>query len=248
MIKSYINGEWQEFDKLCEALGLDMKKQLVISLIGGGGKTTTLQRLQYEYDLCKVPTIATTTTHFQCLDLEWFLGTPSMEKLLYLLEKYGKVWAGEVTPKGKLQSLPNDFLTQMIALGYSVFIEADGARRLPCKAPGPNEPVYVPETNVVLSVYGLDAIGKKISETCFRPEIVAEILKKEEGDPLTSHDIAVLAADSRGGKKLVTGNMDYQVILNKADGKEELENAKAIAEELNYLEIRKVHVTAGLMK
>lgn len=247
MIKSCIDGKWKVFDSLHEALGLQQDKQSVISLVGGGGKTTTMCRLQKEYELTKIPSIVTTTTHIQSLEEEWFLGEPSIDGLKERLETFGKVWCGEVTKKGKLQSFPESFLREMISLGDSVIIEADGARRLPCKAPGPSEPVLVPETTMVLALYGMDALGKQIKEICFRPELVADLLEKSEEDVLAPSDIAVLAASERGGRKSVTSKMDYQVILNKADGKKEQDEARQIAVKLMNLGVTRVHVTDHLL-
>lgn len=247
MIRSCINGRWNVFDSLQEALGLQQDKQSVISLVGGGGKTTTMCRLQKEYELAQIPSIVTTTTHIQSLEEEWFLGEPSVDGLKERLETFGKAWCGEVTKKGKLQSFPEAFLREMISLGNPVIIEADGARRLPCKAPGPSEPVLVPETTMVLALYGMDALGKQIKEICFRPELVADLLGKSEEDSLTPSDIAVLAASEQGGRKSVTSKMDYQVILNKADGMKDQDAAKQIAEDLMHLGVTRVHVTDHLL-
>lgn len=247
MIRSCINGRWNVFDSLQEALGLQQDKQSVISLVGGGGKTTTMCRLQKEYELAQIPSIVTTTTHIQSLEEEWFLGEPSVDGLKERLETFGKAWCGEVTKKGKLQSFPEAFLREMISLGNPVIIEADGARRLPCKAPGPSEPVLVPETTMVLALYGMDALGKQIKEICFRPELVANLLGKSEEDSLTPSDIAVLAASEQGGRKSVTSKMDYQVILNKADGMKDQDAAKQIAEDLMHLGVTRVHVTDHLL-
>lgn len=248
MIRSCIEGKWQEFDKLQDALGLDLKKQNIISLVGGGGKTTTMCRLQKEYENAHIPSIVTTTTHIQSLEEEWFLGEPSIKGLKERLETFGKAWCGEVTKKGKLQSFPESFLKEMVSLGYPTIIEADGARRCPCKAPGSQEPVLVPETTVVLALYGMDALGKQIKEICFRPELVARILEKTEEDILTPHDLAVLAASEHGGRKSVTEQMDYQVLLNKADGQKEQDAARQIAKELMHLGVERVHVTDHLME
>lgn len=247
MIRSCINGRWNVFDSLQEALGLQQDKQSVISLVGGGGKTTTMCRLQKEYELAQIPSIVTTTTHIQSLEEGWFLGEPSVDGLKERLETFGKAWCGEVTKKGKLQSFPEAFLREMISLGNPVIIEADGARRLPCKAPGPSEPVLVPETTMVLALYGMDALGKQIKEICFRPELVADLLGKSEEDSLTPSDIAVLAASEQGGRKSVTSKMDYQVILNKADGMKDQDAAKQIAEDLMHLGVTRVHVTDHLL-
>ena len=40
-----------------------------------------------------------------------------------------------------------------------MLIEADGAKCLPLKVPAEHEPVILPETTHVLSLYGMDAVG-----------------------------------------------------------------------------------------
>ena len=123
-------------------------------------------------------------------------------------------------------------------------LEADGSRRLPCKAPGAREPVLRKETTDVLAVYGLDAVGKSIQESCFRPEKTAEILKKEQSDILCAEDIAVLATNVRGGRKDVLKNQRYRIILNKADSSERIKIAEQICKKILERECLDVVVTS----
>ena len=62
-------------------------------------------------------------------------------------------------------------------------IEADGARRLPCKVPESWEPVIYQKSTRVLAVYGLDAVGKSFREACFRPGLAAENFGEEDNRP-----------------------------------------------------------------
>lgn len=55
-------------------------------------------------------------------------------------------------------------------------IEADGARCLPFKVPEPWEPVIPEETTDIVLVMGMDAERKRICDTCYNPEGVAEVL------------------------------------------------------------------------
>ena len=80
-------------------------------------------------------------------------------------------------------------------------IEADGARRLPCKVPESWEPVIYQKSTRVLAVYGLDAVGKSFREACFRPGLAAEILEKKITDPISAVDIARLALEAAAGKE-----------------------------------------------
>ena len=228
MIKEFKNGKLNNCDSLIKTLGLHEIEKPVVAFIGGGGKTTTMKRLVKEYNKKGVPVIVTTTTHLFNENEPWFLLEPSMEKALDIIEKYKVVWIGSLTDKGKMAMPDKEFLDKMINLGYPVLIEADGARRLPCKAPGENEPVYISQVNSVVNVYGIDSIGKKIEETCFRPENVAGILGKDLKDIVTEEDVVVLATDKRAGKKDIDINMDYHVIINKVDNDVQVNQAGKI--------------------
>ena len=57
-----------------------------------------------------------------------------------------------------------------------VLVEADGAKRLPVKVPGPAEPVIPGDTDLILCVYGLKALGQKGEKCCFRMEQAKTLL------------------------------------------------------------------------
>ena len=246
MIESYIDGRWRTEKYLSEAIGSLDERGLVISVVGAGGKTTIIRRLMKEAENKKIPVIVTTTTHIQAIETDYFLGTPSKERLKQILAKEGKVWMGSPCAKGKLESFSEEFLRKVIEMGEEMgillLIEADGARGLPCKAPADYEPVILPETGKVLLVYGLDAVGRRIDQVCLREEYVSEILGKDCQQILTAHDIAVLASDGRGGRKGVADWMDYHVTLNKADDPGRREIGMKVAKELSRYGIRQVHM------
>ena len=161
--------------------------------------------------------IVLTTTHMTAEDRPWFLLEPSEEKMRELLAAYGQAWVGTPAPGGKMQGVPCEFLEIIWKMGLPVLIEADGARRLPLKVPGEQEPVILPETTHVLSVYGLDAVGGKIGDVCFRPERAAALLNKNITEQITVEDVAFLAASEQAGRKGCPKGAVYTVILNKAD-------------------------------
>ncbi|MFR3413299.1 MAG: selenium cofactor biosynthesis protein YqeC [Coprococcus sp.] len=74
-----------------------------------------------------------------------------------------------------------------------------GCFRRKCR--GEKEPVIPKQIQIVLSVYGLDAIGQRIKDCCFRPELVAQVLGKAVEEVLTEEDLAGLAVSAKGGKK-----------------------------------------------
>lgn len=156
------------------------------------------------------------------------------------------MWFGEQDDNPeKVRGVSEALLDEVRKYGPDLFlIEADGARRLPCKVPESWEPVIYQKSTRVLAVYGLDAVGKTFREACFRPGLAAEILEKKITDPISAVDIARLALESRGGKKNVKETMRYQVILNKADTTRRRQFAQEICRELEKRGFADVTVTA----
>lgn len=143
--------------------------------------------------------------------------------------------------------LPDDAFEKLMELAEQipVLIEADGARRLPLKVPAEHEPVIPEMTTHVLSVYGLDSIGKKIGETVFRPELAEILLNKDRTECVTAQDIARLAAHQSAGRKGCPEGAVYTVVLNKADSEKEKHAALEICRMLAGEGIRRIIVTGG---
>ena len=94
---------------------------------------------------------------------------------------------------------------------------------------------------------------------------VEKILGKTGEDILRPEDIMTLAVSRSAGRKCVTDEMEYQVILNQADTEEEKQTAMQLAEDIGkklsekYIsekntkdtefsgQISKVHVTSDLI-
>ena len=269
MIKSYTNGEWKEPGSLCQAVGIykeDFHK--IVSVVGGGGKTTVIRAMLRE---CmensdgRIPCAVSTTTHRQKTNAEYFLGEPSMKMFRKKLSDYEAVWMGREIRKGKLASFQKEFLEEVSREPVLLLLEADGAKHFPVKAPAEHEPVICEKTGIVLNVYGMRAIGKKIKDVCFRIGEVEKILGKTGEDILRPEDIMTLAVSRSAGRKCVTDEMEYQVILNQADTEEEKQTAMQLAEDIGkklsekYIsekntkdtefsgQISKVHVTSDLI-
>lgn len=217
MIKKYCLDGFLRQTSLLSALELENEKNPIISLIGAGGKTTTMKRLVKEYNQKKIPVIVTTTTHLMKEDQPWFLLEPSEEKAMEILDKYGKVWIGQLSKEGKMQCPDEVFLEKMMKKGYPVLIEADGARRLPLKVPAMHEPVYHSKTTHVLNLYGMDCIGKTLEDTCFRVDLAVNLLKKSGKDMVCPEDLSKLMLHRESGRKDVPLHAKYYVVLNKTD-------------------------------
>lgn len=228
MIEKYREDTLKEIPSLIRAFGLEGYKSPVLSAVGGGGKTTTLHRLADEYVKAGEKVVVTTTTHIFKESSPWFLEEPSLDEIRKCMEKYGQVWAGMSYHNGRLKGLPEEMLEQILGWNVPVLIEADGARRRPVKVPASHEPVIPGETTHVVSVYGMDCIGRQIGEICFRPELAIKNLNKKMAEPVTEEDIAVLAASDQAGRKGCPDHSVYQVVLNKTDNRALREKALSI--------------------
>ena len=229
MVAEVIEGKLKVSSSLMEALSLERQGKPRIAAVGGGGKTTLLKRLAKEYQASGAKPAVITTTHMKAEDFPGFLIGPSVEEILETRERVGCVFAGAGAGEGKIKILPKAVLERVLELPGPVLIEADGARRLPVKIPAEHEPVLLPQVTCVLSVYGLDAVGRRISEVCFRAE---DFLQKDAGDILEPKDIAMLAVSDRAGRKGIAGSMEYMVVLNKADTDRRQETAVDIWREI----------------
>ena len=127
-----------------------------------------------------------------------------------------------------------------------MLIEADGAKRMPLKVPADHEPVILPQTTHVLSVYGLDAVGRPLEEVCFRQKEAEALLEKKGTEQVTPGDIAFLAVSEQGGRKGCPSKASYTVILNKADTPDRRETALAICGLLKVKGVDRVLVTSCL--
>ncbi len=78
----------------------------------------------------------------------------------------------------KTRGVPVTFvstLTQM-KLADAILVEADGARKLPFKAPAPYEPVIPLESTLVVIVVGVDIFGRPLNEKhVHRPTLVSAL-------------------------------------------------------------------------
>ena len=131
-----------------------------------------------------------------------------------------------------------DFMEQLMV----TLIEADGSKRLPIKVPGDQEPVILPETDVVVGVMGLSAAGRPLEDVCFRPEAAEQLLHikmsdtknnpGEQGHILTAADAAAILQSPQGTRKNV-GSRPFYLVLNQFDSEQRRKTAEEIFRRLS---------------
>lgn len=184
----------------------------VTALIGGGGKTSTMYALAEELKR-KGSVIVCTSTHIL---------RPSQYPYLPGIDD--RIPSGTVVSTGRIDgqklSLPEQPFSDLMRKADYILVEADGSRQLPLKAHASHEPVIPEETEKVLVVIGIDALGKTIKEAAHRPALYASVAHKEVDSIVTEEMIRDVVS---------TYPRCDGIVINKADDPERLKHAQRLA-------------------
>ncbi|MDD5805705.1 MAG: selenium cofactor biosynthesis protein YqeC [Clostridia bacterium] len=215
-----------------DLLKLDVEKYPVIAVVGGGGKTSLIYRLNEELQTIDKKVIISTTTHMAYDPTLPLVGSADLAKVPEILNEQGFVAVADIEKKsGKMCSIEERELKKLVPLCNVMLIEADGAKRKPLKVPADWEPVIPEFADVVISVIGLDCLDRPICEIAHRAEDISAFLKKNPDAPVTAEDIEKIATSVYGLYKNVDHKV-YRVYLNKVDVLPDPEPAEQIVKDL----------------
>jgi len=212
----------------------------IIALTGGGGKTTLMFALAKELLAKSLSVITTTTTKIfePAREQTPFLIIEADQGKAVALVKEGLQRNGHVTfaaqrfPEGKIGGADPQLIERMaqeLSVNH-IIVEADGARKLPLKAPGEHEPVIPSDTTLLIPLVGIDALGRPLNEaTAFRPERIAELTGARLGDPIIAEFIATLMTHPQGLIKGVPPGARIIPFINKVETLKRLNGARAVA-------------------
>jgi len=222
---------------------LDIKPGEVISLVGGGGKTTLMFALARELASSGNCVITTTTTKiFEPLPSQTplvLLETDDDEMIRLLLQNVDKyrhiTLASQRLASEKLNGISPELVVKIAELrrvSY-IIVEADGAAHRSLKAPNPTEPVIPNSTSLVIPMVGIDAVGCRLTEEdVFRPEIVSKLLGLPLGEVISAEFIAFLITHHQG---IIKGSPDRARIvpfINKVDLDKGLSKGRDLASKI----------------
>ena len=223
-------GKIQTYRSYCEAFGLNVVDKIQIAAIGSGGKSTILSEIAKEYIKANRTVISTTTTHIWKPDRGVF--EEDIQKVKEFLKKNPFVIVGNhLDNTEKLSGISLEFLAQLKKTANCILVEADGSRQLPLKVPNEREPVIPPNTELILAVAGISALGKPICEVVHRPELAVTVLHKSITDTVDIVDIALLLNYQKNRSRAIP-------VLNQVDTETDWEAAYKIAKLLPYCVIR----------
>ncbi len=216
------------------ATNLHLGDNELVSLVGGGGKTTSLFRLGSQL---RGRVVLTTTTKMGSErtgeipvlirpDLPLLVEHIQRESPLLVWENVDGRMALGVQP----ETCDTWFGSPMVD---SVVVEADGSRKRPFKAPLAYEPVVPSRTTVLIACIGAGALGQVIAECCQRPDRVAALADCATSDILTPERAAAVLTHQDGSMKARPENARFVVAAHRVEpGQQEMVErlAEAVSE------------------
>ncbi|MBI1846499.1 MAG: putative selenium-dependent hydroxylase accessory protein YqeC [Candidatus Rokubacteria bacterium] len=211
--------------KLSDALGV--KRDEVVALVGGGGKTTAMFRLAREMVERGGSVITTTTTRIFAAQIALApahvaAADATRESVASALAAHRHVLViGATDPgTGKAEGVSVDLFRCLRTWcpGACILNEADGSRMRPFKAQAEHEPVIPGDTTLVVLVVGADVFDKPLDAGhVHRPELVSALSGAPLGTPVTPAIVARVLSHREGGLKRVASGARVVVMINKVE-------------------------------
>ena len=190
-------------------------KKHTICLVGGGGKTTVMYELAAAWAACGRMVLVLTSTHILRPVDGSFAADATAVQNLWQQRRYAVIGTPEPAT-GKLTAPPQDLYEALHLQADVILCEADGSRHHPCKVPAENEPVLLPDSDIVLAVAGMDALDNSLQQACQRPQLAAELLGCSLDSVIGEQMLAALLLSEQGARKNV-GTRTFYIVLNKCD-------------------------------
>ncbi len=210
-----------------------------VAFVGAGGKTTALFELARQ----QRPSVVTTTTHLAGWQAAWAdhhtvwaARVPSPPIDLRTAPPV-TLLTGPINPSGRLTGLHFRQLEVLQSLAEAcergLFVEADGAKLRPLKAPAAHEPAVPPCVTTVVVTAGLSSLGQPLDEAhVHRPSVFAALSGCRLDEPITGASVVQMLTHAAGGLKNIPAAARRIVLLNQADTAELACAAWALADAL----------------
>lgn len=218
----------------------DLKKGEIVSIVGAGGKTTTMFKLAEELRAENKVLVTTTTKiawpdkaqyDYICMERENFLNYAAKDSNgIYVFGIEDKI-------KHKVNSVSEADLLELKPYFDYILIEADGSKRKPLKGWNQSEPVICTQTTKTIGVLDITAVGLNINEeNIHRSPIFCELTNTKVGDTVNIENIADMITNPNGLFKNSFG--EKILYINKVENSNTINNAKKLIKILKNNENR----------
>lgn len=196
-----------------------------IAFVGSGGKTSAMFQLARAHEGL---VLLTTTTHLAVNQLEladsYHMIQEEQDLPRSRSELTGEVvlLVGPSSEEGRVGGLGEAALDKLRRLAEQwdcpLLIEADGARKLPLKAPAAHEPAVPGFCTGVVVTAGLNGLGKPLGETwVHRPDRFAELSGIARGEKISIEALIKVAISPQGGLKDLPESSWKLLLINQID-------------------------------
>lgn len=215
----------------------------IVAFVGAGGKTASMFRLADELVGAGWRVITTTTTRIAADELRFAPqqvgfghGMRLPESLPEQVEQHRHVFVfTKLEGNEKVRGVRAGWLDKNLASAPyldTLLVEADGARRLPMKAPLPHEPAMPDKATIVVPVAGLDVLGQPLNEeTVYGADVIHNMIGYPLGSPVTPGLMAAVLMHPQLGLKRIPPEARIIPLLNKVT----VENLPLARETARYL-------------
>lgn len=223
---------------------LSLESAGVLSLVGGGGKTSLMFHLARRLSRAGKRVLTTTTTKI-------FVPTPEQSATVLIdaapaailsraasaLRETSHITAAAslMDDAGKLKGFEPEAIGALAESGLFdwILVEADGSARRPLKAPAGHEPAVPPATDILVAVAGLDVLGAPLTEeVVFRSELAGRAMGLSKGEIVTEPALAALLAHPLGAFKGAPPQARRFIFLNKGDDPRRRDGGARVAAQL----------------
>lgn len=223
-------------------LNIDFNKRQIIAVTGSGGKTTLVEDMAEKLvENGKTVLIATSTkiVYPGKKNALTILNSEILKKIKF--KKPDIIYGGkEITVDNKIAGFESEVISE-IFMNKSIdfiLVEGDGSKKKPVKGYADFEPVIPQETEILISVLGMNSLGLEVNdENIHRVEKFMESTGLNEGDNVECKDLFKLFTHSNGYFK-VKARKNY-ILLNRVNN----DNLKCaeyvrdrVANELDFVE------------
>lgn len=222
----------------------------MVVFVGGGGKTSAMNRLAKDLFSCGQNVILTTTTKIYPpvglayqLSLVGDLAAPAIFNSIFLEAPQIVVLGKEINQENKIVGLDPSQINGLkkSRRDLTILVEGDGAKGKPFKAPRNFEPVIPDKATMVVPVIGIDSIEQPIGETYFHGlEHICLLTGLKLGDVFRAKDAAAVLLNKDGYQKGVPRSARWIPLINKVDTSHDREKALVLVEILKASGVKKV--------
>lgn len=203
-------------------------RRTVITIIGGGGKTSLMYLWAHCLQAAGYSVVTTTTTKLSAAN--W----PGVEfTALSSLIDARSLLSGETNPTlirtlhtgylpatDKLEGLPATWIDSLSQEFPKIIflVEGDGSAGRSLKGHHPHEPVIPESTTLLVPVIGLDVLGKPVSAAhVHRPEVFCHIIGTRLDLPITPADVHNVIFNQAGYLSHAPQGVSIMPFFNKAE-------------------------------